>query len=348
MSDSEAKTSPASKRKLAKKRSEGAVPAAQELAGLLAAAAGIVLIAATGAAIWGRLTQGFSGALSLLNEPFLDALDAAVGDVVRSLALAVLPVFGASTIVGIIVTILYNNGIVFSLKPVVPQLERVSPKSGFKRVYGRRGWIETGAGFARIALWFFAAGVIAILWLPGLMKTANCGGPCQAHILLPMTWYLIGAAVVIMLLSAGVDMLLQRFLFLGEQRMTKSEVKREQKEQIGTPEVRRERKRLQREMAEGADSIGLGKANMCFYFKNQAISIRFMPPQSPMPRITAKAQGAVEVAKMRATLRKSGFPESERPLIVTKAMNREVGSVIDQSTYKDFGAAMREMFGNKV
>ncbi len=348
MSDTEAKTSPASKRKLAKKRSEGAVPAAQDLAGLLAAAAGIVLITATGTVIWGSITQGYSGALSLLNEPFLDALDASIGQLVRSLALAVLPVFGLSLIVAVIVTILYNNGIVFSLKPVVPQLERVSPKSGFKRVYGRRGWIETGAGFSRIALWFLAAGIIAVLWLPGLLKTANCGGPCQAHILLPMTWYLIGAAVVIMLLSAGVDMLLQRFLFLGEQRMTKSEVKREQKEQTGTPEVRRERKRLQREMADGADSIGLGRANMCFYSKDQAVSIRFMPPQSPLPRITAKADGAIEAAKMRAALRKAGFPESERPLIVAKAMSRDIGSVIDQSTYKDFGAAMREMFGNKV
>ncbi|MFG5379915.1 EscU/YscU/HrcU family type III secretion system export apparatus switch protein [Yoonia sp. R2-816] len=71
----------------------------------------------------------------------------------------------------------------------------------------------------------------------------GCTIGCSGHVLEPLAWlYLVGAMVIFML-AAGIDMIVQRALFLFKQRMTASEVKRERKEQSGTPKVRQERRR---------------------------------------------------------------------------------------------------------
>lgn len=345
MSETESKSAPASKRKLAKKREEGAVATASELAGLFGVAVGLTFLAAFGVPIWTLLVNGFAGSIPLIGEPFLEALPPGVHQLTWTLVKAVVPIFALCVAAAVISTIIYNNGIVFSIKPVTPQFERISPKAGFKRIYGRRGWVESTTGLVRLLLWFVVAGVISVLWLPQLMRTFACLAPCQANIIVPMVWYFLIAAIVIFLIASAVDMIMQKQIFMHEQRMTKTEVKREQKEQFGTPEIRRERRRMQREMSAGADSIGVGRANMCFFWKDQAIAIRFLPPKSPLPRIAAKAKGATAVKTLRDTVRKNGCPETESEVIVANGIDIEIGGVLDRAAYTQFGTALRDMFG---
>ncbi|MEP5761249.1 MAG: EscU/YscU/HrcU family type III secretion system export apparatus switch protein [Litoreibacter sp.] len=72
-----------------------------------------------------------------------------------------------------------------------------------------------------------------------------------------------------------IDLVVQRALFLDEQKMTETERKNEQKDQHGTPEVRQERRRRMRESARSKRDPVLGNATMCFFYEDRAVGIEF-------------------------------------------------------------------------
>ena len=344
MSGTEAKKHPATARKLRKQREEGVVPSAQTLAALVGTVAGLAALAALGLATWRAMANGIVFAAEDLRLPFHLAVEAGL-DRMRSLLLrAVLPVAAAAAGMASLVGMLYTGGPVISPKPVLPKLARLSPPTNLKRILGRRGWVEAAAAGARLVLWAVAAGVVIALWLPRPFSAVDCAGACQARLVMPPAWLLLALAGAVMILGAAVDMRIQRALFLHEQRMTDTELKRERRDQAGNPEIRRERRRLGRDGGAAAGSVGLGRANMCFFRGDRAIAVRFKPPDAPLPRIAAKARGAAEVAAMRAAIRRAGHPEAEDETIVTAGIGADLGGVLDQGAFKAFGRALKTMF----
>lgn len=344
MSDTEAKTDPASQRKLRKKREEGVVPAAMDIAGLAASAAGLLALLAATPWLIAQLTNAVIAAFETVTMPFDEAMAAGLHRMLAVLGWTVGLVAAAALMASILVTILYNKGLVFAIKPVLPQLTRVSPKAGLARIYGRRGWIETAAGIGRIAVWTGAGGLIAWVFVPDLYRAWGCATICSGGQVIRLGVTLLLAAVVMMMLALSVDMLVQRALFLHEQRMTKTEVKRERKEQGGNPEIRRERRRQQRAMAAGAGAVGLARANMGFVSGTRAVAIQFDPPAAPLPRIAAKARDAAAVRAMRAELARAQHPVlDDQAEIVEAGLRVDVGEVLPQTAFTAFGQAMRRI-----
>ena len=341
MSNSEAKTKPASARKLRKLRTDGSVAQASDATGFLGAAAGTVAILILVGSVAAGLTQIFDVAIAAAELPFDEALRAAPKEIGRRVVLLVAPIAAASLIVSVIVTIIYNGGIIFAIKPVVPQMERVSPLAGLKRVYGRRGWIETGATALRLTLWLGFAALVGWLWLPGFAGAAQCGLPCQARLAIPPAWLIGVGFAVILILSAGTDMLVQKSLFEFEQMMTESEVKQERKEAFGDPGIRKERRRRQREEPPDPKAIGLSRANMCFFDETGAVAIRYHPQMARIPRICHKGSG-FEAHEMRRTMGEAGMAVVESAEIVRGCRGIAPGGAMAADLYEPFAKALKK------
>jgi type III secretion protein U len=279
----------------------------------------------------------------LLDMPFDEAVDVASSSFSWLLLIAVLPVVLAVIFVGVIAGLLFNKGIVFAMKPVTPQIERLSPYEGLKRIYGRRGWVEVAASFVRIALWLTFASICSVLFLPALIRSPDCMGLCQAHMLIPLVWVLIVGAVVLMLVYAGFDMLVQTWLFHQEQKMTETEKKRELQDQYGSRELRKERNRLRNE-ARLANSV-VSKpedANMLFWSGATAIAVLFNPPNTRVPYVVAKARNPQELAELRRKLRAQGVFECESERIVKAGIGKDLGGMLDTSAFEEFARICRE------
>ncbi len=340
MSDTEAKTKPASPRKLRKLRQEGTVANSTESAGFAAAAAGIVvLLALTGVALT-SLFELFEVVATAMTLPFDEVVRATSADVLWRLVMVVGPIAGASVFVAIIVAILYNGGILFSTKPVAPQLERISPVSGLKRIYGRRGWVETATTFLRIFLWLAFVAILAWIWLPRFAGAVQCGFPCQARTAVPALWLLGIGLIVVFVLSAGADMLIQKSLFLFEQMMTETEAKQERKEAFGDPGIRAERRRRQREEPPDPSAVGAERANICFFAGNKAVAIRYHPQQARVPRVSARLTGDAAKA-LRDRLTSAGLPVVESAQLVKGCWSVEPGGAMPTDLYEPFSKTLR-------
>ncbi|MEP3636079.1 MAG: EscU/YscU/HrcU family type III secretion system export apparatus switch protein [Paracoccaceae bacterium] len=341
----ETKTDPASNRKLRKQREQGSIANGQELASFIACAAGLLLLGTMAVVTWRRLATGITDAALLFEMPFDEAVEVGIAQLGETLFYIMAPLVGALFVIGFVASLLFNGGFVFSLKPVAPQLNRVSVKTGLTRIYGRRGWLETGISLLRLTVWLLFAGFIGYVWLPSFLAAPLCAGSCAVELAVPLAWTILIIAIIIILFSGVIEGVIQKNQFLHEQKMTKTEVKRERKDQFGSPEVSRERRRLMREAQQEGAAPGAKNGNLCFYTDDFAVAIRYLPPDEKYPYIVAKATDAAAVAELRASMKGKGRSETKAPAFVQNLTGAEMGSALDPKHYDDFVAALRQIYG---
>ncbi|MGB5863672.1 MAG: EscU/YscU/HrcU family type III secretion system export apparatus switch protein [Sulfitobacter sp.] len=343
-SSSEAKNKPASARKLSKQREEGNVAQAADAAAMVAASATLLLLWGLFGRTVGLLVDNFGIAFDAMQLPIENAVNISGRSVAINVMMILAPVAGLALSTAIVITIVFNGGFLFAVKPIVPKLDRLSPQQGFKRIYGKRGWLETATGVVRISLWMISVGLTFWFSRGEILDLAMCGYHCIPDVAFRLLFTLSLIIIVLMLVAAGLDMLVQKFLFLEEQKMTESEVKKETKEQAGSPEVRKERKRQQRKATRAGTSLGVDRANMCFFIADHAVAMRYHPEHAPLPRITAIARGVNAVEKLRDKVRTNGFPERYDPIMLAGCNGVDQGDPVPEPLYKHLAQSLSEIF----
>lgn len=344
MSDSEAKTQPPTARKLQRLRRDGMIAQCPDAAAFIGLAAGMAGLAFLAPSAFAELSAVFDiVARASVEEPFENALGS-VTDALASLMLGLLlPIAALIAVVASVVLLIYAGGPLFAIKAVLPEMERISPGAGFRRLFGFRSWIDLLQSTIRMIVWLaIAAGCLAlgVRWLTGIY---NCQERCAADIALQSVLLMFAAMVGVLLVSAIADMLIQRRVYQREQRMTETELKRERAEQSGLPEIRKERKRVQKGQLSGAGAIGLDKVTLCFYWQNTCIGLHYHPTRSPLPRVAAAARQADSARAMRDALTRLGVRQKEHQRIVEACARHELGAPIDEAIFMDVALAMKEM-----
>ncbi|MEJ1936273.1 EscU/YscU/HrcU family type III secretion system export apparatus switch protein, partial [Nostoc sp. NIES-2111] len=133
---------------------------------------------------------------------------------------------------------LVQHRMLFTVEPMTPQLSRISPISGFKRVFGKEALVQFVKGLLKIAVVGFVMWMV--LW-PDRDRLESFAG-MDVLALLPATrdeaLKLMGGVLAIYAFIAGAYFLYQRFTWFNRQRMTMQELKQEYKETEGNPEVK--------------------------------------------------------------------------------------------------------------
>jgi type III secretion protein U len=344
---SERKSKPASQQKLRKARRDGSVPQSQKVVTL------IVVSAVLGAAILligmtrDALSDLFETTFGLIGAPLDVVQTRAPHAFLQALGQAVGPFLGLAVATAVLTSISYHRGIPFAMKPIVPDFARLNPAQGFKRMFGRRSWIEASVGLVQLVIWgAIACAVILDQWRI-LFHAHACGLPCLDALAWQLLRSLALAAIVLFLALAVLETVLQRALFNHEQRMTLSEYKREMKDNFGAPEIRRARARARAEddyfNTVDIEQTGMEMANMCFFSDSGTIAIRYHPEVAPIPYICATGTGdrAIEI---RNWIRANGFPELKSRKIVQSCLTRQSGTPAPKSVYKDLAAGIARMF----
>ena len=342
--DSEEKTEPASERKLRKLREDGVVASSQIGAEYVAFAAGLVVAVLLVLPMAARLERGFDTAFAALGEDPVEQpglLRHFLLDIHAPIAL----VMGVIVVSGLAFKVLVHKGFVFSLKRVAPDLSHVSPASGLKKLFKGQALTD----FAMSALRFTVlAGVMAVVgWvtLPDIANMDLCVPGCAADVAWGAARAILVAVLAVILVTVGLDVMTSQAFFLIEQRMSKTEVKRERKEMLGTPEVKQARRRLQRDAFDSAGVVGLRAATAYFVSREDAVAIVFDRVRSPLPRIAAKGAGREARAEMIAAMRNRGVPGVQSAVIVDACLPRPVGDAVPSHVFGPLAASLRQMMG---
>lgn len=192
---------------------------------------------------------------------------------------------------------------------------RINPLSGIKRIFGVQGLIELGKGLAKLAL----LGGIAWMWgsgrVPGLLALGTLPLQAQVALALDAITSLVGALLIGLLVIAGIDYPLQRFQRDKRLKMSLQEVRDENKQSEGSPEMKSARRQRQRDLARGGVAKAMQDAQ--FVIVNPmhfAVALTYDPARAPAPLLLAKGRGETALA-MREIAAETGLPVLEYPTL---------------------------------
>ncbi|MCQ2393311.1 MAG: type III secretion system export apparatus subunit SctU [Kiritimatiellae bacterium] len=207
---------------------------------------------------------------------------------------------------------LVQVGFLFTLEPLKPDLKKLNPAEGAKKIFCLKNVFEFGKNFLKVTFLGYLIYKIILASYPALIKL--CYGtiddifPVTKVILKNLAGYTIFGYVVI----AVVDRLFQQRNFTKQMMMTKDEVKREYKEMEGSQEVKQAQRQFRDEILNGPPPQQATKqadvvvTNPTHY----AVGIRFRPDEAPLPKVVVS--GADLVAKIiRDTALAEGIPIME-------------------------------------
>ncbi|MGH6969055.1 MAG: flagellar biosynthesis protein FlhB [Stellaceae bacterium] len=310
----ENKTEEPTGRRLSKAREEGSIARSRELP------SAVMLMTGAGVVFWGG-TIGVSllermVATSLRNDPLLGRdparLLTGAWAVVKP-ALEFVIVFGGGIAVIGTASALMVGGLVFSWRPMMPDLTRLDPVRGFARLWSRDVLVEVVKSVIKL----LGVAAVAYWWLRGAMRNfvdlaraSWPGGFWQAGDLLGHLFLLtsISLAVVVLL-----EVPYRLWSHRQDMRMSRQEVRDEAREVEGNPQTKRRVKQLRRKVARARMMTQVPKADVVLTNPSHvSVALRYQQSTMRAPRLVAKGVGLVAL-RIREVAVEHDVPIVEAP-----------------------------------
>jgi flagellar biosynthetic protein FlhB len=192
---------------------------------------------------------------------------------------------------------------------------RINPLSGLKRMFGLNALIELGKGILKVVL----LGAIAWGWasanLPAVMGLGQGQLEAQLSYALSAVASLVGMLLLGLMIIAGIDYPLQLFQRNKRLKMSLQDLKDENKQAEGSPEMKSARRQRQRDLARGGVAKAMQDAQ--FVIVNPmhfAVALTYNPALAPAPLLLAKGRGETALA-MREIAAEQGLPVLRYPTL---------------------------------
>ena len=207
-------------------------------------------------------------------------------------------------------------------------------------MFALRGLIELVKSLLKTLLLITFCIGIGLASVNAILRAPTCGWLCLGPLFTATIRPLILTGAIVLLSAGLVDILVQRGLFQRQMRMTRTELKRERKDQEGTPEIRSAQRRGRRELLQGAAGVGVEAATLFIAGEDVAVGLRYVRGETPVPRVVCKGRGIR--ARHLLTLG-AGVPRVDDPELAADLDRRiEPGHYISDVFYNPVARALHE------
>lgn len=320
-------------RRLQEARDEGRVPRSTDLTAAVALLGAIILLKMLGGDLFGGLLQMTA---DLGRRP-----DVTGGDLgATSLRLAVATARGLLPFLGLLLLAtalgaLVQSGVPLSLKPLQPNLEKLNPTAGVRRLFSLDSLTRVGQGVFKIA---FVA-LVAYVTIAGDLHTVLNAGMLAPRGILQISGALLYKLAlrmaVMLLILALLDYWYQRWNWWRRLKMTKQEVRDELKRMEGDPQMRQRRRQLQLRLA--LQRIGLDVPRSDVVVTNPtefAVALKYDQASMTAPRVMAKGKDLL-AARIRQVAQQHQIPIVQRPPLARALYAAvEVGQEVPPAFYR--------------
>ncbi|CCD87194.1 RhcU protein [Bradyrhizobium sp. ORS 285] len=286
---SEEKKLPPTQKKLRDARKKGQSARSSDFVSGVGVCAGLGCLWLRSSAVQDKWQETVRLVDKLQEQPFTSAVPRALSGLLELFIATVAPLLAATVLAALLANILANGGFIFALEPLKPKLDKLDPFKGLKRIASKRSAIELGKTWIKIitlgAIFIFC---VAASW-KAMVHIPACGLACFGFAFFEIKT-MIGIAAGAFLVGGLGDLLIQRWLFMQDMRMTESEAKRESKEQQGSPQVKREHRRLRQESANEAP-LGVHRATLILKGATVLIGLRYVRNETGVPVLVCGGEG---------------------------------------------------------
>lgn len=250
------------------------------------------------------------------------------------IARCVLPFMAVMLVTGVGMSLM-QVGLLLTLKPLQPKLNRINPLNGLQRFVSVRTLAELVKSVAKIAV------VIALVWMAMqsrveevvllMAQTPRALLPAVGAFVIAVWWRIAAAMLVIGLF----DLAFQRWQHERDLRMTRKEAEQESKELEGDPHVKRRIRQVQRQLATQRMMQEVPEADVIVTNPTTyAVALRYEMDRMTAPVVVAKGMRLV-AERIREIGQENGVPIVQNPeLARTLCRTLEVGQPIPEVLFQ--------------
>jgi len=345
-SDTGEKTEAPTPRRLQEAREKGQVAKSPDLAAAVGLLAGLIVLNFYGSAIIKGFMEVMRQSLALDDAAVTGSiiLDQSWRLALRYAWAIAAPMFLVLVVVAVVINLM-QVGFLFVARPVVPSLEKISPLSGFQRLFSARSAMRLVMSLAKVGIIGTVAYFTILGFFPELINLAGLSFVevvgHGAHLV-----YVLGLRMaLVLLLLAILDYAFQRYKHLQDLRMTKEEIKEELKRMEGDPIMRQRRRAVARQLATQRMSQAVPKADVVITNPTElALALKYEPETMIAPKVVARGAGFL-ARRIREIAMENGVPIIERkPLAQAIYKSCEVGDYIPAELYQAVAEVLAYVF----
>ncbi|BAL74612.1 flagellar biosynthesis protein FlhB [Bradyrhizobium cosmicum] len=235
---------------------------------------------------------------------------------------------------------LLQNAPSLVLQRIMPDPSRISPVSGWKRLFGTQGWVEFGKSLFKLASVTVVVAFVLRSSEAKAFEAMYTDPVALPEMILNIAMRIVSAICIATIVLVAIDLAWARFHWRRELRMTKQEIKDEHKQAEGDPMVKARLRSLARDrsrqrMIASASRATLVIANPTHF----AIALRYKREENAAPVVVAKGMDVIAL-KIREVAEKNRIP-----VIENKALARALYEAVqvDQVIPAEFFRPVAEL-----
>ncbi len=329
------RTEEATPRRRTEARRKGTVTRSQDVTSAAVMLGLLIVLPIAGVDLGARMVLSTNQSLS--NIPS-DALPGSIAGYVWS-ALApglvgVAPILGVALVAGVVANFA-QVGFVVSGVPLAPNLNRINPFTGMRRLFSAVACVEGLKACVKSALFgWIAYTAIRDHW-PALMGLSGVPPLSALSILGSLLKTVFLRVTIAWLAIAALDYLFQRRQVEKQLRMTREELRQEMKEMEQSPELKGAMERRRRKLSKGRMAAAVKGADVVVTNPaHVAVAIEYDPKKMHAPQVVAK--GAEYLAlRMKELAAENRVPIVPNPPLARQLYKRcEVGDFVPRELFQ--------------
>ena len=235
-----------------------------------------------------------------------------------------------------------QTGFIWAPKKIVPELKKISLLNGLKRMFSLQSVIEFIKGIMKLSLVTLVGLTVATPFMTDMSLFIDRSvGDMLDRLLTISVWFTL-AAVGVMTAISALDYSYQKAKSIKQMKMSKQEIKDENKQSEGDPQVKARIRQIRSERAQQRMMASVPDADVIVTNPTHyAIALKYKMQEMQAPILVAK--GVDEVA---ARIRKCG-EENDIPIVENPPLARALfASVeIDEEVPAEHYMAVAEVIG---
>lgn len=347
--DDAQKTEEPTPKKLEESRRKGQVALSREVNNWIMLMMGTVVVLAVGPSVLENLFVhmrtyiAFSHNIPIEDGALGAALNQSFWKIVGILILPMLLLLGAA-FAGPFVQI----GALFAPESIKPDLKKISPLQGFKRLFSVKSLMEFAKGILKIG----TIGAVGVILLMPFYSTMNhmIGMPLENVMgeLSALILRLMAGVLIVLMVIAVADLLFQRNEHYKKMRMTKQELKDEYKQSEGDPHVKARLRQLRQERARARMIQAVPQADVVITNPTHfSVALKYNPDEMMAPMVIAKGMDEVAL-RIREVAKEHNIIIMENPPLARVLFDTvEVDQIIPEQHYKAVAEIISFVFKQK-
>ncbi|MBI1822287.1 MAG: flagellar biosynthesis protein FlhB [Nitrospirae bacterium] len=334
--DQQDKTEKATPKRRAEARKKGNVPRSREVTSTLLILGGAFILSIFGPLM---ISQFKELMMTLWAQSFFRPMDQRMfyglmmTGMVESMKILLPLLFIFSGIA--IISIVGQQGLIWTGSIFAPDLSRINPLSGIKKLFSLQSSVEGIKAFLKLCLIGYVAYYSVRKNLPLAIESVQSSSEDELRLMAGLLFHLaLWMGGVISVLAAA-DYGYQRWEYERKIRMTKQEIKDEMRQHEGSPLVKSRIRSIQKQLSRNRMIAEVPKADVVVTNPTRlAVALMYKQDSMGAPRVVAKGAGVIAQI-IREKAREHGIPVLEnKPLARSLFKQVKVGGTVPQNLYR--------------